>query len=318
MKTDNNKVNDDKESMPKYMRFVLGASAGMSAVMVVHPMDLAKTNLQVSGMKDMKELYPRAIQTMRELFRYENIVVYYKTLSASLFRQATYTATNIGVYQSLNDMYKSKGENVPTAKDSAIMGLMAGACAAFVGTPADVILIRIALDSKLPDDRKRHYTSVPNALYRISQEEGIKGLWTGGVATVFRAMVTSMCQLASYSQFKRYFQADSDLMEHKPLVYVKAGTLSGILTAFISMPLDMAKTRMQIMTITKGTVREYSGAVDVIRQVAQQSGVLAVWRGFLPYLLRCVPQTVLMFFFLEEYNKLYYEYVLKSEKKPCW
>lgn len=198
------------------------------------------------------------------------------------------------------------------------MGLMAGACASFVGTPADVILIRMALDRQLPDHEKRNYTSVPNALYRIASEEGIKGLWTGGMATVFRAMVISMCQLTSYSKLKQYFHQLSDNVEDNPILYWKAGTISGILTAFISMPLDMAKTRIQVMGTNACNEREYSGTIDVLRKVVRQSGFLAVWRGFLPYLLRCVPQTVLMFVFLEQYNKLYYKYILHTENKPCF
>lgn len=41
-----------------------------------------------------------------------------------------------------------------------------------------------------------------DALKRIAKEEGIKGLWTGAVPTIFRAMSLNSSQLVAYNEAK--------------------------------------------------------------------------------------------------------------------
>ena len=81
--------------------------------------------------------------------------------------------------------------------------MTAGACGAFVGTPAEVALIRMTSDGNLAADQRRNYKSVFDALIRIFREEGITALWRGAIPTMGRAMVVNAAQLASYSQAKQ-------------------------------------------------------------------------------------------------------------------
>jgi solute carrier family 25 oxoglutarate transporter 11 len=53
------------------------------------------------------------------------------------------------------------------------LGMVAGACGAFVGTPAEVALVRMTSDGRLPLDQRRNYSNVFNALVRIASEEGV-------------------------------------------------------------------------------------------------------------------------------------------------
>lgn len=48
-----------------------------------------------------------------------------------------------------------------------------------------------------------------DAFTRIAREEGIFALWRGGVATVGRAVVVNISQLASYTQVKNLIKAQS-------------------------------------------------------------------------------------------------------------
>ena len=57
----------------------------------------------------------------------------------------------------------------------AALGMTAGATGAFVGTPAEVALIRMTSDGNLPVDQRRNYKSVFDALIRITREEGLTG-----------------------------------------------------------------------------------------------------------------------------------------------
>ena len=90
-------------------------------------------------------------------------------------------------------------------------GLTAGGCGAFIGTPADVAIIRMSTDGSLPVNKRRNYSSVFNALARINREEGVTTLWRGATPTMARAMVVNAAQLATYSQVQllKLFLVDS-------------------------------------------------------------------------------------------------------------
>lgn len=85
------------------------------------------------------------------------------------------------------------------------IAMVSGISGAIVGTPAEVALIRMTSDAQLPLAERRGYTSVFNALGRIAREEGIGTWWRGCVATMGRAAVVNMAQLASYSQAKELY-----------------------------------------------------------------------------------------------------------------
>lgn len=50
---------------------------------------------------------------------------------------------------------------------------------------------------------------------------------------------------------------------------------------------------------------EYSGLGDVVVKLFRNEGVLALWRGFIPYYARMGPITVLIFVFYEQFQKAY-------------
>lgn len=83
--------------------------------------------------------------------------------------------------------------------------MLAGACGAFVGTPAELCLIRMTLDGRLPPNERRNYKHVGDALFRITKEEGLFTLWRGCMPTMFRALVVNAAQLATYSQVLHSF-----------------------------------------------------------------------------------------------------------------
>lgn len=81
------------------------------------------------------------------------------------------------------------------------------------------------------------------------------------------------------------------------------------------MPLDMAKTRLQNQKDL-----QYKGTLDVLVKVASTEGVLALWKGFLPYWLRLGNHTIIVrwglgrvltvqtFILLEHFNKMLKEH----------
>ena len=112
------------------------------------------------------------------------------------------------------------------------MGIASGGIGAICGNPADVALVRMTVDNRLPVEQRRNYTSGKffllnlktslrleilsiivkdinfenlkafNAWRRIIVEEGVTALWTGCRPTVARAMLVNACQLSFNTQAK--------------------------------------------------------------------------------------------------------------------
>ena len=124
--------------------------------------------------------------------------------------------------------------------------LLAGAIGSTFGTPADLVLIRMQSDSTLPPQMRRNYKNFFDALGRIVKEEGVPGLWKGCAPTVVRAMSLNLGMLTSYDESKERLQKH---FKHNPnFVWFMSSFISGSIAAFMSLPFDNVKTKMQKMT----------------------------------------------------------------------
>lgn len=293
---------NQQPTIPKGIKFLFGGSAGMAATCFVQPLDLVKNRMQVMK-SDGTGKRPSSFSVISNIVKNEGLFTLYNGLSAGLLRQASYTTTRLGIYTWLFEKFSNPDGSPPGFFMKAALGMTAGATGAFVGTPAEVALIRMTSDGNLPVDQRRNYSSVFNALFRIVREEGLLTLWTGTIPTMGRAMVVNAAQLASYSQAKQGI-LQTGYVNDGIFCHFLASMFSGLVTTAASMPVDIAKTRIQNQKYVDGKP-EYKGAVDVIAKVIKNEGVTALWKGFTPYYFRLGPHTVLTFIFLEQMNKQY-------------
>lgn len=298
-----------EKKKPVYIQYLFGGLSGIGATCVVQPLDLVKTRMQISGMGGAAKEYNNTFDAIGKIVKREGTLALYKGLSAAIMRQATYTTTRLGVYTSLNDSYKSKFNKAPNLLESMGMGMTAGAIGSFVGNPCELILIRMTADGRLPVAERRNYTNFFNAFFRIAREEGVVALWRGCIPTMGRAMVVNAAQLASYSQAKSYLVNSGYLKEGIGLHFT-ASMFSGLITTAASLPVDIAKTRIQNMKVAPGEQPPYKNTIDVILKVVRHEGIFALWKGFTAYYARLGPHTVLTFIILEQLNGAYNQHFM--------
>lgn len=204
----------------------------MLATCFVQPLDLVKNRMQILKTADGSR--PSSLSVLRGVVKNEGPRTLYKGLTAGLLRQATYTTTRLGrrrlrfriayirhpsetpshcffagIYTYLFDQMSARGP--PSFLAKAGIGMVAGAFGAFVGTPAEISLIRMTSDGNLPVEQRRNYKNAFDAIFRISREEGVLTLWRGALPTMGRAMVVNAAQLASYSQAKQFIIQTGEL-----------------------------------------------------------------------------------------------------------
>jgi solute carrier family 25 (mitochondrial oxoglutarate transporter), member 11 len=290
-----NLTTQQTKPIPSSLKFIFGGSAGMGACLFVQPFDLIKNRMQLSGEGGSQKQYKSSIHAAKTIIKNEGLVSIYTGLSAGLLRQGTYTTSRMGIYQTLFDKF-SQNRHLGFMEKFGI-GIAAGGVSAFIGTPAEVALIRMTADGKLPPAERRCYKNAFNALYRICKEESVSTLWKGAGPTVARAMVVNGSQLASYSQTKEALIQNFNFKDGVGLHFC-ASIFAGLVTAIASLPIDIVKTRVQKAT---GSTNAFKIFVDIIRV----EGTLALWKGFTPYFSKLGPSTILTFIFLEQLNSLY-------------
>ena len=177
--------------------YVAGGLSAIFASVIVQPLDLTKTRLQLS---------PKGtslVGVMRGIIASEGVAGLYAGVSASIMRQAVYGTARLGLHREFSDRLKAaQGGAALSALQSSGSAMLAGALASVIGTPCDVALVRMQADSMRPAAERRGYTGVFNALGRIASEEGVKRLWQGFEPTAARAIAMNVGMMASYDQAK--------------------------------------------------------------------------------------------------------------------
>lgn len=222
----------------------------------------------------------------------------YAGLSAGLVRQLTYGLTKFGVYNSVVDTMSGPSKSPLPLYQKIGAGLFAGTCAALVGNPAEVALVRMTADSKVPEAERRNYKNVFDALTRIAKEEGASTLWRGIGPHIPRAAFLSAAQLSTFGQAKEELQARAGMKPGVALTFT-ASLFSGLACTIASCPMDVLKTRIQNMKTIDG-VPEYSGGLDCFKKTISKEGPTALFKGFGAFYIKLAPYTTIVFIILEQ------------------
>lgn len=292
---------------PKLTRFCLAKKASMSAAVTTHPIDLVKVRLMMDLSKGARE---NPITVATNIVREGGLRALYKGLSASLLRQATYSMTRFGAYGPIKDWITPK-DTAPTAWQKIAAGMLAGACGAIVGNPADLTMVRMQADGKAPPAQRYNYTSVGNGLVRIVREEGVLNLWRGSQPTLVRAMLVSAAQLGAYDQFKHMLLNQFKVMDDGLPLHIVASFAAGFVAAVVTNPVDVVKTRLMnqgnaAAAATAENAVKYRGMMHCFSTIMAREGLMGFYKGFTPNFLRLGPQTIMTFIFYEQFTKFYH------------
>ena len=269
--------------------FINGGLAGMTATTVIQPVDMVKVRLQLAGEGAKTGPKPTPIGVLKDIVAAGKVTDLYTGLSAGLLRQAVYTTARLGFFDTFMKRLAVRAKENGTSvgfKERAGAGLAAGGLAAVVGNPADLALIRMQSDGMKPLAQRANYTSVIDALTRISKNEGILRLWAGAYPTVVRAMALNFGQLAFFSEAKSRLKNTSLSSRTQTLT---ASAVAGFFASFLSLPFDFMKTRLQKQTRAHDGTLPYKGMFDCARKVVKEEGLLRFYRGFGTYYVRIAP-----------------------------
>ncbi|XP_027362091.1 mitochondrial uncoupling protein 5 [Abrus precatorius] len=311
--------------------FAEGGIASIIAGCSTHPLDLIKVRMQLQGETNAPK--PNPVHTLRpalafqtgssihvaapplpqprvgpiavgvRLVQQEGLAALFSGVSATVLRQTLYSTTRMGLYDVLKNKWTDPVAGTMPLSRKIEAGLIAGGVGAAVGNPADVAMVRMQADGRLPAAQRRNYKSVVDAITRMAKQEGVTSLWRGSSLTVNRAMLVTASQLASYDQFKEMI-LERGVMRDGLGTHVTASFAAGFVAAVASNPVDVIKTRVMNMKVEPGAKAPYAGALDCAMKTVRAEGPMALYKGFVPTISRQGPFTVVLFVTLEQVRKL--------------
>ncbi|KAJ8771216.1 hypothetical protein K2173_026044 [Erythroxylum novogranatense] len=314
--------------------FVEGGTASIVAGCSTHPLDLIKVRMQLQGETPATTKPSSSVQNLRpapsihtstattnvhvpqpspghsttvqrvgfttvgvRIVQQEGVAALFSGLSATVLRQTLYSTTRMGLYDMMKQKWTNPNTKVMPLSSKITAALIAGGIGAAVGNPADVAMVRMQADGRLPLAQRRNYKSVVDAIKQMTKEEGVTSQWRGSSLTINRAMLVTASQLASYDHLKEMILGNK-LMRDGFGTHVTASFAAGIVTAVASNPVDVIKTRVMNM----------KWALDCAVKTVRAEGPMALYKGFIPTISRQGPYTIVLFVTLEQVRKLFKDF----------
>ena len=284
-------------------RFLASGAAAWATETITLPIDIAKVRLQTQApLKDGSFLYRNMVQTCLLISKQEGFRALWKGYNPALLRQVSYTGIQLVIYAPIRDFISAGKEanDISFFRRVAASG-SAGVLSIVLCNPADV------LKTRMQSTTGRNAASMATVFRDIQATDGVGGLWRGVGPNVVRSFVGCACEVGCYDQFK------TSLLHHQYFTdgtacHLAASTGAGWVSAVVSTPVDVVKTRLMFQAGSGGDqvgsqMVRYKGVVDCFAKIYQFEGLRSFYSGFLPLAVRKVGWTVIFFL---AYEKMLY------------
>ena len=287
--------------MSKALVFATSGLGGMAGWVVVHPANTlaVRMSLNPPGTK---------FSLSQMLEKTGGVLGLYDGLSAGVLRQVFYATSRFGLFETFRDwLHEYRGKTDFASRVG--IGAITGGMAAYISCPMEVCVVRMSNDSTLPLTERRNYKGVFDVARRIVKEEGVFTFWNGSTPFVVRAMMVGVFQVATLDQFKQMFAVNFGQKKDSLMNVFSSAMASGLVYSIATMPLEACKNRMASQKVDPSTGKlPYTGLLQTLTKVSQSEGLLALYKGFFPYYLRCGGHTVAMFMCVQMMRDAYMNY----------
>ncbi|GFS27695.1 solute carrier family 25 member 40 [Elysia marginata] len=129
--------------------------------------------------------------------------------------------------------------------------------------------------------RPSQFKGTFDAMIKIARYEGVTSLWSGLPPTLVMAIPATVIYFTAYEQLKAVI--DNMDVVSRAFQPMAAGSLARVWAATCISPIEMVRTKIQSEQLT------YMEVLQAVRDMMRAKGVLSLWRGLGPTLLRDVP-----------------------------
>ncbi|GAM19600.1 hypothetical protein SAMD00019534_027750, partial [Acytostelium subglobosum LB1] len=306
--TNNNNENNTPSSsnMKVFTGFLSGGLASVTATTFTNPIELVKTRLQLQGeLKMSARVYTGIGDAFVKIWKAEGLLGLQRGLFPAYLAQGTLNGCRLGSYDSIKWIVGADPDKSNYFIKNLISGAMAGAFGASMGSPFDLVKVRMQAARMFPNDPQfKEYTSTARAFRHIIATEGLRGLTRGMATSAQRTAVGSSIQLSTYFETKRFVMRNTGLDDNLT-AHLLSSMVAGLFVTIGMNPFDVARTRLYYQGQGNTHGEKYKSLADCIIKTVKVEGFLALYKGFLAHYLRLGPHTVLTLVFWEQFKVLF-------------
>lgn len=278
-----------------WMGLFAGGVSGAVEASINYPTEFVKTQLQLN-----KGKYSGPIDCAKKTVAQHGVLGLYRGLPSLLTGTVFKASIRFGAYEKYAGLIKGDQEKLTTGQ-TMLTGLLTGATEAVIAvTPSETIKTKIIDDLNRP---KQKYRGFVHGTATIIREEGFGGIYKGLSATIARQATNSMVRFTVYGYLKDKILTHKGTQDLALSEALGAGVAAGSINVFITMPLDVVKTRMQGLNASR-----YTSMFNCALTVVKEEGVLSLWSGTVPRLARLGPSGGIMFLVYEQTLALINQY----------
>lgn len=278
----------EPQSLPFVYQFAAGAVAGISEILVMYPLDVVKTRMQLQVSKAVgsvgaaQEHYTGVVDCIKKIVQKEGATRLYKGISSPVIMEAPKRATKFACNDEFQKIYKSAfGVPALTQPLSILSGASAGLCEAFVVVPFELVKIRL-------QDSNSSYKGPIDVVKQIVAKEGALAMYNGLESTMWRHAVWNSGYFGIIFQVRGLLPTPQSKGQ-KTRNDLIAGTIGGTVGSLLSTPFDVVKSRIQNTAVVAGVIRKYNWSWPSLFVVYREEGFKALYKGFVPKVLRLGP-----------------------------
>jgi len=249
------------------IHFIAGAIAGTAEHCGMYPIDTIKTHIQAdSRHRRIKEIF-------RKILQERGIKGFFRGMTAVISSAAPSHAIYFVTYEGLK---KKLGVNLPGHHPLvfAFSGAIATILSDSILTPMDTIKQKRQLSIT-------HYRGTLNCLRVVVRKEGVRALYAGYTTTIIMNIPFHSIYLNVYEFISRRLLVYSN-KQYNPQIHLLSGGVAGMAAGCITTPLDVAKTRLQTQSDTRG---RYHGMIKTIFKIWKTEGAMGLRRGLVPRMI---------------------------------
>ncbi|CCI50062.1 hypothetical protein ABG067_006365 [Albugo candida] len=286
----------DWDELDKSKYYILGPSMLLAVRAAVYPSNLVKTRLQVQSSR--KPLYDGAFDAFRKIARNEGILGFYKGFGASTLN-VVFGNLYISVYEMTRSVLRAKCQVTDT-----VSNFLGGAAASLVSqtvvVPLDIVSQRLMVSEQLVQQHQMKHPSsasvnssqnMSSIVRAIYHSEGWRGFYRGYFVSIATYAPSSSIWWGSYGfilpiYFKWLQSCDIDPSWKQVLAQAFSGGTSGVLTAVLTNPLDIIRTKSQIYT-------QYS-TMQTLKYILNREGARGFMTGAVARIMSMGPSGLLI------------------------
>ncbi|SCW03610.1 LAFE_0G14268g1_1 [Lachancea fermentati] len=306
-----------------WVHFVAGGVGGMAGAIVTCPFDVVKTRLQSDVFQAIyrtgnntshasKNFVANGARHFRETFgiissvyRQEGFRSLFKGLGPNLVGVIPARSINFFTYGTTKQLYSqhfNNGEEAPWIH--LLSAATAGWATSTLTNPIWLIKTRLQLDKA---GKTKQYMNSWGCLKSIVANEGFLGLYKG-LSASYLGSVEGILQWLLYEQMKHVIKMRSiekfgNISEGQKSTSEKikewcqrsgSAGLAKFVASIITYPHEVVRTRLRQAPVENGKPK-YTGLIQSFRLIIKEEGLVSMYGGLTPHLLRTVPNSIIMF-----------------------